>query len=80
MSEQEPEQERDRLISHILCHYPPISRMEKVMSPEEPDGDSSEVEAFLQARASWREPYDVRRLECPPAGSDDCTRRREVTE
>jgi len=49
--------DRDRLMAEILRDYPPIRRLEQLMGPEPAPDEAGEVDAFLQARSQWQQPY-----------------------
>jgi hypothetical protein len=51
--------ERDRLIADLLRNYPPIHQLEELMGPEPTAEEADEVEAFLQARSRWQQPYQA---------------------
>jgi hypothetical protein len=45
------------MVAKLLQQYPPIDRLEQLMGPEPTPEEADEVEAFLQARARWQQPY-----------------------
>ncbi len=49
--------ERDRLGAEILQKPPPIRQLEELLGPEPTLEEVGEVDAFLQARARWQQPY-----------------------
>jgi hypothetical protein len=57
--ERERVDERDRLVARLLREYPPIQRLEEIMGPEPTPEDAGEVDAFLQARSRWQQPYST---------------------
>jgi hypothetical protein len=48
---------RDRLVAELLQKYPPIRRLEQIMGPEPLPEEAGEVDAFLEARSRWQQPY-----------------------
>jgi hypothetical protein len=55
--ERQRTEERDRLMAELLKNYPPIQQLEQLMGPEPTPEEAAEVEAFLQARSLWQQPY-----------------------
>jgi hypothetical protein len=49
--------ERDQLVAALLRDHPPICRLEELMGPEPTLDEAEEVDAFLQARTGWQQPY-----------------------
>ena len=49
--------DRDRLVAGLLQKYPPIRRLEQIMGPEPLAEEAGEVDAFLEARSRWQQPY-----------------------
>jgi hypothetical protein len=50
-------EKRERLVAELLAKYPPVQRLEEIMGPEPTPDEADEVDAFLQLRNQWRQPY-----------------------
>jgi hypothetical protein len=55
--------ERDRVLAGIFARYPAVRHLEDVMGPMPAPDEADEVDAFLQFRDQWRQPYQVREEE-----------------
>lgn len=49
--------ERDALVADILTEHPPVERLEELMGPGPSADDPDDLEAFLEARTGWQQPY-----------------------